>query len=154
MTLSDYLQLDESVIYFYFQRWQHEEDAILRDLCCRFMERKLFKYVEIEPENEAEKIERLKELLQNAGIDPTYYLVVDSSTDLPYDVYRSGGGRVPIYLQMPSGEERELSTHSVIVDAISGKKREDHKLYYPAELVEVIKDSDVKTEICELLNRR
>lgn len=150
--LEDYLKLDESVIHFYFQRWQDELDPILRDLCTRFMNRQLFKYVSINPEDRQEKYEQLKVLFQEAGIDPDYYLVVDASSDLPYDVYRAGEGRVPIYLQMPSGEEKELSTHSVIVNAISGKKRADHKLYYPEELIEGIKDTALKQKISELLD--
>src|SRR5690625_617927 len=149
--LADYLQLDESVIYFYFQRWQRESDEILRDLCCRFIERKLFKYVEFNPDTKMEAYKELQQLLADNGIDPTYYLVIDSSSDLPYDVYRSGGGRVPIYLQMASGEEKELSTHSVIVEAITGKTREDHKLYYPYEKIEQITDGEVKQRIYTLL---
>src|SRR5699024_6034991 len=45
VSLTEYLQLDEAVILYYFQAWQHEEDAILADLCQRFMNRKLFKYI-------------------------------------------------------------------------------------------------------------
>ena len=33
-------------MYYYFQVWQEEEDSILSDLCRRFMNRNLFKYVE------------------------------------------------------------------------------------------------------------
>ena len=44
--------------------------------------------------------------------------------------------RLPIHLLMKSGELRELSRESDIVDAISGKRRTDHKLYYPADLIE------------------
>ena len=152
--LSDYLQLDESVINFYFQRWKEEKDEILRDLCTRFMDRILFKYVEFDPKYESEKYERLRQLFTEANIDPDYYLVIDSSKDLPYDVYRSGGGRVPIYLQMPTGEEKELSTHSVIVEAISGKTREDHKLYYPIEKIERIEDKALQEEILNTLHHR
>ena len=152
--LKDYLQLDESVINFYFQRWQSEKDEILSDLCTRFMERKLFKYVEYDPEEQAQQYEHLRQLFLEANIDPDYYLVIDSSKDLPYDVYRSGGGRVPIFLQMPSGEEKELSTHSIIVDAISGKTREDHKLYYPIEKIEALEDKALQTEILNTLHHR
>src|SRR5690625_226372 len=149
--LADYLQLDESVIYFYFQRWQRERDAVLKDLCCRFMERKLFKYVEYHPEQK-DSFQELQQLFKNYGIDPTYYLVKDSSSDLPYDVYRSGEGRIPIYLQVPSGEKKELSTHSVIVEAITGKTREDHKLYYPREMIEQMKDEKTRQKMYTLLN--
>ena len=88
------------------------------------------------------------------GIDPDYYLAIDSSSDLPYDVYRAGEGRIPIYLQMPSGEEKELSTYSVIVESITGKTREDHKMYFPIEKIKMIQDSKLKQEIYELLNYR
>lgn len=152
VNLKDYLQLDESVIYFYFQRWQEEEDKTLQDLCQRFMERRLFKYVEIDPAKEEEHYQKLYQLFTLAGIDPDYYLVIDSSADLPYDVYRSGEGRVPIYLQMPSGEEKELSTHSVIVDAITGKTREDHKLYYPEDMIHGLTDENLKQKIINLLH--
>src|SRR5699024_10998808 len=146
-----YLELDEPVIYYYFQRWQHEKDAILSDLCSRFINRRLFKYVEFDPIRHSEQYEKLRSLFEKAGIDQNDYLAIDSSADLTYDVYRAGEGRVPIYLQMPSGEEKELSTHSVIVDSITGKTREDHKMYYPQEKIASIRDENLKNEIDKLL---
>src|SRR5699024_10615618 len=98
LAIDDYLQLDESVIYYYFSRWQQEKDALLSDLCSRFMNRNLYKYVEIDPKKEKEYYHALCNLFEKAGIPPEYYVVIDSSADLPYDVYRSGEGRVPIYL--------------------------------------------------------
>lgn len=151
VAVADYLQLDEAVIYFYFQRWQHEEDSVLRDLCSRFLERRLFKYVEYNPEIHADMYDALSQLFVEAGIDPAYYLVIDSSKDLPYDVYRPGGGRVPIYLEMPNGEKKELSSHSVIVDAITGKTRKDHKLYYPLDFLEAKKAEPSVQKIQEVL---
>jgi uncharacterized protein len=139
VSLEDYLKLDESVILYYFQEWQQETDSILSDLCCRFVNRNLFKYVEFSPTNEQmKKLLELNALFKKAGIDPEYYLVVDSSSDLPYDFYRPGeeGERLPIYLLMPNGELRELSRESVIVDAISGKRRTDHKLYFPQDFID------------------
>lgn len=152
LAIDDYLQLDESVIYYYFSRWQQEKDALLSDLCSRFMNRNLYKYVEIDPKKEKEYYHALCNLFEKAGIPPEYYVVIDSSADLPYDVYRSGEGRVPIYLQMPSGEEEELSTSSVIVDAITGKERQDHKLYYPEDLLQQVEDETLKIEIKNLLH--
>ena len=37
-----------------------------------------------------EKSDELEQLFKEAGIDPEYYLVADSSSDLPYDFYRPG----------------------------------------------------------------
>ncbi|XJZ27186.1 HD domain-containing protein [Bacillota bacterium Lsc_1132] len=137
VTLEDYVKLDESVILYYFQIWQDEDDAVLSDLCRRFMNRNLFKYVEFDPAKEYKKLAELTALFKKAGIDPEYYLVVDSSSDLPYDFYRPGEEeeRLPIHLLMENGDLKELSRESEIVDAISGKRRTDHKLYFPADFI-------------------
>lgn len=154
LTLEDYLKLDEAIILYYFQMWEEEEDKILSDLCNRFVNRKLFKYVEFDPAKEYKKLSELSTLFEKAGINPEYYLVVDSSSDLPYDFYRPGEEeeRLPIHLLMKNGEIRELSRESEIVDAISGKRRTDHKLYYPADLLRDDKsNSELKQQIRKLL---
>lgn len=153
VTLEDYVKLDEAVILFYFQLWQEEEDAILRDLSQRYMNRNLFKYVEFDPAKEYRKLADLSVLFKRAGLDPEYYLVVDSSSDLPYDFYRPGEEeeRLPIHLLMKNGELRELSRESDIVDSISGKRRTDHKLYYPADLLENEGKRSIKKQIRKLL---
>jgi len=95
----------------------------------------------------------LMRLFTQAGIDPEYYLVVDSSSDLPYDFYRPGEEeeRLPIHLQMPNGNLKELSRHSDIVESISGKKRTDHKLYFPEDLLKALTDKPVRNAILEIL---
>jgi uncharacterized protein len=154
VTLEDYLKLDESVILYYFQIWQEEADPILSDLCRRFVNRNLFKFAEFDPAKEYKKLAELGSLFKKAGMDPEYYLVVDSSSDLPYDFYRPGEEeeRLPIHLLMHNGELRELSRESEIVDAISGKRRTDHKLYYPADfLLDETEEKEVKKQIRTLL---
>ncbi len=154
ITVEDYLALDEAVVYYYFQRWQYEDDFILKDLAERFVNRRLFKYKEFEFNSHLNIFKELETLFSEAGIDPDYYLVIDSSKDLPYDVYRSdGAGRIPIFLQMPNNELKELSKHSAIVDSITGKVREDHKLYYPEDLIEKLPNSEVKKQIKALLSK-
>ncbi|WP_047150737.1 HD domain-containing protein [Aneurinibacillus tyrosinisolvens] len=137
--LDDYLALDESVVLFYMGEWSKETDAILCDLCSRFMDRKLFKYVEHDERvANVEWKQEIDELFRSIGIDPAYYLGVDSPSDLPYDIYRAGeeDERLPIYLLMPDGSLEELSRRSDIVESISGKRRFDHKLYFPLDLLE------------------
>jgi HD superfamily phosphohydrolase len=154
--LEDYIALDEGVMTTYFQIWIKEEDLILADLCYRFINRRLFQYVEFNPANEYMKIHELRGLFEKAGIDPDYYLVADSSSDLPYDFYRPGeeNERLPIYLQMQNGELSELSRSSDIVDAVSGKRRTDHKLYYPADILEEGKESNpLYNQILSMLKR-
>ncbi|GAA0436100.1 HD domain-containing protein [Lentibacillus halophilus] len=153
--LRDYLKLDETVVMYYFQLWQEEDDPILSDLCERFVNRHLFKYIEFNPNEQMNEWNELTQLFREAGMDPDYYLEVDSSSDLPYDFYRPGEEeeRLPIHLLMPDASLVELSRHSDIVEAISGKKRTDHKLYYPADLVKKLSDDHpAKRRIAELLH--
>jgi len=154
VTLQEYLKLDDTIVFYYFHLWQEEDDAILRDLCERFINRRLFKFVEYNSSLQMNNWMRLYQLFQKAGIDPEYYLVVDSSSDLPYDFYRPGEEeeRMPIHLLMPNGELKELSRQSDIVDSISGKKRTDHKLYFPKDQLKAIEDEQLKSEIMEILN--
>ncbi|AXI01069.1 HD domain-containing protein [Sporosarcina sp. PTS2304] len=149
--LKQYIALDESVLLMYFQLWMEEEDEILADLCDRFVNRRLFQYAEFDPASQYMKFGELVKLFQQAGLDPEYYLVTDSSSDLPYDFYRPGeeSERVPIYLQMKNGDLRELSRMSDVVDAISGKRRTDHKIYYPED--RLVNGNPLHEEILELL---
>ena len=115
------------------------------------MNRNLFKYVEFDPAKQYKILGSSKSLFREAEIDPTYYLAVDSSSDLPYDFYRPGEEeeRLPIHLLMPNGELRELSRESTIVQAISGKRRTDHKLYYPEDLLlDYSKHEKIKRKLC------
>lgn len=153
-TLSEYLALDEAVTLYYFQAWMQEEDPVLSDLCQRFVNRKLFKYIEFNPNSQMNEWMELYQLFSKAGLNPDYYLVVDSSSDLPYDFYRPGeeGERLPIHLLQPSQELKELSRLSDIVESISGKKRTDHKLYIPLDrLQEMSNRSKTKKRIMEIL---
>lgn len=153
-TLKDYISLDESIMFTYFQEWMKEEDFILADLCDRFVNRKLFQYINFDPAKEYRKLVELEQLYKKAGINPEYYLVVDSSSDLPYDFYRPGEEeeRLPIHLLMPNDDLRELSRSSDIVDAISGKRRTDHKLYFPEDVLsEDGKKKTLKKQILSVL---
>lgn len=154
MTLQDYIRLDESVMLYYFQTWQQERDKILSDLCGRFMNRRLFKYVQLSKDQLIAE-DALTDAFREAGIDPEYYLEVDSSSDCPYDFYRPGEReeRQPILLLMPDGSRHELSQESDVVASITGKRRTDHKLYYPKDSVLALPESSsARKKISELLH--
>src|SRR5690606_40560142 len=106
----------EGVLMTYFQLWMTERDPILADLCDRFVNRRLFQYVDFDPGKDYKKLGELAQLFHSAGIDPEYYLIDDSTSDLPYDFYRPGEEeeRLPIHLLMPNGDIKELSRLSQI----------------------------------------
>lgn len=154
ITLQNYLALDESILLYYFQSWMNEQDSILNDLSRRFVNRKLFQYIDLDPGIELEKYQQLQALFKEADINPEYYLVHDSTGDLPYDFYFPGEKetRIPIFIEMKNGDLRELSRQSHIVEAISGKIKRDHKVYFPKDfLLDMTTHAEVKKQIISLL---
>ena len=45
----------------------------------------------------------------------------------------------------------EISNQSLVINSITGINREDHKLYYPKEMILKIKDYQIKGSIINLL---
>lgn len=151
VSVEEYIKLDESIVQYYFQLWQEEEDIILRDLCERFLDRHLFKSVEFHDSKEDfKKLDRLKTLFEKVGIDPDYYLTVHTSSNIGYESHVSGSQQITLLLK--NGEYADLSDHSTIVSAINGKKNVYKYLYYPEEKIISLPDEwQSKREIIKLL---
>ncbi|MDQ0495982.1 HD domain-containing protein [Paenibacillus brasilensis] len=140
LTVEQYLMLDESLIQTVFSQWKREKDDILSDLSARFMDRKLYKYVEIE-NMDTDTIDSIREALAEVGLHPEYDLEIDFPTDLPYDVFRKGGSTDnQILLLGRQGEVREISEVSEIVRSISGIHRGKYHMYYPQDKLNRVKD--------------
>lgn len=136
LTVQDYLQLDEALIQTAFLQWTTEKDAVLSELCCRFMHRRLYKYVEVESVD-LEMIDEIRRAFKQAGLNPEYDLEIDFPTDLPYDVFRPGDEASQKQILLLDREERlrEISEVSDIVRSISGIHRGKYHLYYPGSKV-------------------
>jgi HD superfamily phosphohydrolase len=136
LTIEVYIQLDEALMQALFMQWQYEKDAILADLCSRFMNRRLFKYAAFE-QVDSTLVMQLRHYMDEVGIPSDYYLDVDFPSDLPYDVYRPGkvDEKLPIFLLDSHEVLTEISQQSEIVRSISGLHRGEHTLYYPEELL-------------------
>ncbi|GIP41374.1 hypothetical protein J31TS4_46540 [Paenibacillus sp. J31TS4] len=136
LTVDDYFRLDESLVQSMFQEWTDERDPVLADLCARFLNRRLFKYVPVDPEDR-DTIALFLDWMAVKGWDPLYYAQIDFPRDLPYDVYRPGEleGKRPIYLMDDRKELHEISTKSDIVRSISGLHQGRHQLFFPGELL-------------------
>lgn len=64
VSLKDYIVLDDIVLMYYFSIWQEEEDPILSDLCSRFLNRRLLRYINYDPKEDAELYAELKDFLK------------------------------------------------------------------------------------------
>lgn len=154
MELRDFLGLDETIVYFYFQQWANEQDPILSDLSERFVDRKLFKYVDYPAEKRELVHEKLCELFDAIGLNPTYYLLEDKLSRLPYDLYGDNGeiSKQPIMLQMKGGQMKEISQVSPLVQAIATSRQTDEKLFFPQEILHDLREhANEKMQIDQLL---
>ena len=134
LTTDDYFILDESFMQMTIMQWTLEKDAILADLCSRFLHRRLYKYTQIEDSGDDKVAEQRAKLIQQ-GYDPLYYMEIDSPMDMFYDVYRPGEAneKTPILLLTEKDEIIEISRKSEIVASISGPHRGLFHMYYPID---------------------
>lgn len=138
LTLYHYLKLDEALVQTAFVQWAEEKDELLRDLCRRFMDRKLYKYIAIEQLHENEHASIIEEMI-SLGLHPSYHMEIDFPYDKPYDVYHPDGTngkkkeKTPILLLDDQEQISEISVKSDIVRSITGLRQGQHHLYYPIE---------------------
>jgi len=134
--LKDYLLLDDGTMTTYFAQWRGSHDTVLSDLAARFLDRKPLKSAEFD-EKSKDLIPRLRDLIQKAGFDTTYYTAINDSYDLPYDAYdpHLKKPRTQIELMQKDGSLVELSTISSLVSAITGKFSGDQRYFFPREML-------------------
>lgn len=132
LSVSQYLELDESLMQTAMMQWTRDSDPVLSDLCSRFMHRRLFKYEAIE--GPADPVgEKRRQALLAQGFDPDYFMEIDTPSDNFYDIYLPGQSpeKSPILLLTEQEEAVEISERSDIIRSISGPQRGVHVLYYP-----------------------
>jgi HD superfamily phosphohydrolase len=86
LSIKEHLALDDSDVIFHIKQWQQSKDAVLADLSRRFINRRLFKALDLDmPPNEREDfLRRGAETVCAAGFDPEFYFVADRAGDTPY----------------------------------------------------------------------
>ncbi len=135
-TVADYLRLDDGVLNTYFQQWEDDKDPVLRDLSNRFLNRIPLKSVRF-TQNSEYLLPRLRQLIEKAGFNSTYYTAINDSYDLPYDAYdpSTKKPRTQIELMQHDGSLVELSTASALVAAITGRVSGDQRFFFPKKML-------------------
>ena len=126
---NDYTKLDEGIVFYYFTVLKEGNDEILKDLCTRFLDRRLFIYHDLLDQHEKQLAESFYE---KKGYDPRYYVVSDDQSQVPYRYYGNTEELSEIEILIDE-ELRFLPEVSEIVGAIvnSKKNKNDHKIFYP-----------------------
>lgn len=144
LTLDDHLTLDDTAVLFALKSWAEFSDGILADLSRRFLQRRLFKTIDLAESEYQQKLAKLRETVAQAGFDPQYYLVLDRAADDPYrESYFLKGllAGENIFLVNYESQLRELSQASDVVGALRNKTYSQDRLCFPEELRQSIESA-------------
>jgi uncharacterized protein len=151
LSVADHLQVDESDFVFHVKQWQKSDDPILADLSKRFINRRLFKALDLDMPShlKGEFLDSAREVVASAGFNPQYYFIEDRASDLPYYNYYGAEKAEPkthIYVESgyASPRIREISELSNVVRGLQ-HHYELHRVCFPAE---------VKQDVYDLFQRR
>jgi HD superfamily phosphohydrolase len=144
LSLEEHLEMDDSDVLFHVKQWQRSNDSVLSDLSNRFINRRLFKAIDLDmPEAErAGFLALARERVARAGYAPEYYFIEDHAGDVPYYNYYTAEGAEPkarIYVEDGYARPR-IREISEVSDAVRGLQRgyELHRVCFPPEVKEEV----------------
>src|SRR5262249_38358299 len=142
--ITEHLSMDDSDVIFHMKQWQQSSDEILSDLSERFVNRRLFKAIDLDmPVNErSDFLDSARAVVEGAGFAPDYYFIEDRASDVPYYGYYTPEGvepRTRIYVEDGYARPRirEISEVSEAVRGL-GRGYELHRICFPAEVKDEI----------------
>ena len=135
--------MDDSDVIFHMKQWQESNDDVLRDLSRRFVNRRLFKAIDLDmPIHErTDFLNAARSIVERAGFPPEYYFIEDRASDLPYYGYYTAEGvepRTRIYVE--DGYARPLIREiSEVSEAVRGLQRYQlNRICFPPEVKEKV----------------
>jgi len=138
LPLHQYLAADDGVFTYHLQRWQTSADALLADLCRRFVDRDLPKAIDVTHLAQPERLtllQTVQQQLKAVNVNAAYYAGLQVSLSRGYTLYQRG-----IKCQTPKGLQ-ELSALSPLV----------HTLTNPYERAWLIYPRSIESTIVALL---
>lgn len=147
-TVEEYLSLNDYLIWTWLEEWARaHEDDILHTLSQQLIARNIFGgFIQpTNPEEAAEKHEKIKKVLEAANLNPSYFLLEDAPTRMAYtnSVISRRKGKVPepIWIKDKSTNIVELDgTSSFIVEAEKALRMDEKRWYVPKSQVLDVKN--------------
>jgi uncharacterized protein len=130
LPLPAYLDADDGVFTYHLQRWQHHSDPVLSDLCRRYLDRDLFKALDIthlNPEQRDILLSKTRHWLTESNLEAGYYSGIRISFSRGYTLYQKG-----IKIQTTTGL-KQISELSPLVNTLI-QPYERAWLIYPREV--------------------
>lgn len=120
-SLSDYLELDDSVLYVAMRSWESAKDPSLADIARRVRARQLFKTYELFgeqalPDGRDRAFAVAQDIARSHGLDPALYVGLDVASDTPF-----GGEADPLMVVFAKGPARPLSDVSFLLARLAGQ---------------------------------
>jgi HD superfamily phosphohydrolase len=139
LTIAEYLHFDDHDVMFHIKQWTRESDRILQDLSQRFIERRLFKAIDLDLEEDERAlfIKRARQRVAARGFNPDYYLIEDRAADIPYYSYYRPEGKTRIFIER-GGTICDIAKVSSVVRGMRGY--ELHRLCFPQEVMDAIEE--------------
>jgi HD superfamily phosphohydrolase len=121
MSLTRYLEFDDHTITELFKACARSSDDVLVRLADGLLNRRLYKAIDVTAQAAAQDWSRIlafdarvRERMQQCGLDPRYCFVEDTASDTPYEPYQPDVEKPArqIYVENGSGQVVEVSTLS------------------------------------------
>ena len=93
LSLETYLAADDAVLNYHLQRWQRGEDALLADLCRRYVDRDLFKTLEVTRLSEDQRqtfLAQVQTYLDQPNRPGDTYAALEHTWSRGYTTYQQG----------------------------------------------------------------
>jgi HD superfamily phosphohydrolase len=137
--LSDYLELDDNLLYCAMHGWEGSSDKILADLTRRIRGRSLFKTLELYSHSEParrEALETARDIARRRGLSPESYVGLDVASDTPF-----ADEDDPLAVVFPKGVTRKPGEVSFLLGRLRGETVTRARLIFAPELRDEIRSA-------------
>lgn len=140
-TLGAYLDLDDTGLWTALSRYRTCNDPVLADLTSRLFSRQLLKTIDLygedaTPEGQSRCLAIANSLALRAGLDPMYYVSLDSPSIIPFDPKSD-----PITVVFPDGSERPPGQVSFLLGRLHGEVLSRPRVLIPVEIRAAVYDA-------------
>lgn len=157
ISLSQYVRLGEYQVWSLIEEWQFSKDRILSDLATRLMQRKPFKFIEVDPRN-ASEIHRLTSYAERTTLSElTYvdsealdlYVTIDEPSRTSYKRYDWRSETPDESIWLIGGSQKSVALENEEGNSIiDGLKRTNylHRIIFPQEILGKVLDYASQTK--------
>lgn len=133
-SLPSYLDLDDASLWTALSHYRKSDDRILSDLTSRLFTRQLLKTIDLygddaTPQGQAQCLALATSLAAERGLDPQYYVGLDSPSIIPFDPKSD-----PITVVFPDGSERPPGEVSFLLGRLHGERLSRPRIIVPEEI--------------------